>query len=199
MKRSKTSTIAPVLAAGVLAAFGLEGLNIVVRSYSLYSYEAGVILGALLGVAVHEYMHMKTARVYGCRAGFAFSNLGLLLTLASGVLRSINLLGFTRPPIAFIAPGYVVTYCREPSPRVQADIALAGPASNLMLAGLGYAIAQILPELGQGLALINTYLALFNLIPVPPLDGSQAIRGRPGLWALMLGLAVLMAYYPYIT
>jgi Zn-dependent protease len=60
-------------------------------------------------------------------------------------------------------------------------VALAGPASNLVLAvvlGLIYRFISA-PELQHVLSLfiyINLGLMLFNLIPVPPLDGSKLLK-----------------------
>ena len=66
-------------------------------------------------------------------------------------------------------------------------VGAAGPATNLAL-GLGFALFYHLlkltglmqPAMVGGLAwavLINTILAFFNLIPVPPLDGSRIVAG----------------------
>ncbi|MGI6103294.1 MAG: site-2 protease family protein [Patescibacteria group bacterium] len=61
-------------------------------------------------------------------------------------------------------------------------VALAGPASNFLLAtilGLAYQLLGDQPILGLVLILtmqINLFLMLFNLLPVPPLDGSKIIR-----------------------
>jgi Zn-dependent protease len=64
-------------------------------------------------------------------------------------------------------------------------VALAGPASNLVLAiflGLSYRIAMIFTtipeEVGQLFLIaiiINIVLAVFNSVPIPPLDGSKII------------------------
>lgn len=62
-------------------------------------------------------------------------------------------------------------------------VALAGPASNLLLALILNVLAAILPgiipglsaELFQFMALINVFLAAFNMLPIPPLDGSSII------------------------
>ena len=74
------------------------------------------------------------------------------------------------------------------SPRTDMmKIAFAGPASNLLLAVIGGVLLRIL--IGSSLfheaiivtliffTQINIALAVFNLIPIPPLDGSQIFSG----------------------
>ena len=71
-------------------------------------------------------------------------------------------------------------------------VAAAGPATNLMLAMIGAIVLGLLargvaapPEglLGFAIAslysfiLINIFLALFNLLPIPPFDGSHIVEG----------------------
>lgn len=70
-------------------------------------------------------------------------------------------------------------------------VALAGPGMNLLLALLAaFALAAVLavveaPTLGnlflianlQNFLLINVFLALFNLLPVPPFDGGHVVEG----------------------
>lgn len=63
-----------------------------------------------------------------------------------------------------------------------AIVALAGPFSNVILAvilAVVYVVAlPLLPPLayfaGRGIAL-SLYLALFNMLPIPPLDGSKLL------------------------
>jgi Zn-dependent protease len=63
--------------------------------------------------------------------------------------------------------------------RDTAIIALAGPASNLLLAFIASASFRFVPlELFSPLATfisLNIGLALFNLLPIPPLDGSKIV------------------------
>lgn len=68
-------------------------------------------------------------------------------------------------------------------------IALAGPAMNLLLAfilvGLarvGFAInSEQVTDLFIQMAQLSLVLCFFNLIPVPPLDGSHVLRGLVGM------------------
>jgi Zn-dependent protease len=57
-------------------------------------------------------------------------------------------------------------------------VALAGPASNVVFAVLLAAIAMVWPfgvDILFRAAFISLFLALFNMIPVPPLDGSKIL------------------------
>lgn len=66
-----------------------------------------------------------------------------------------------------------------------AMVAVAGPLTNIVLAVAVAAIYRLLPETSQYLMLykdilafvvsINIWLAIFNLVPIPPLDGSKVL------------------------
>lgn len=73
-------------------------------------------------------------------------------------------------------------------------VAAAGPATNFLLALVGAAALGIVSAAGepgalvmQGLysfILINLFIGLFNLLPIPPFDGSHIIEGAmPPRWA----------------
>jgi Zn-dependent protease len=78
-----------------------------------------------------------------------------------------------------------IDWARLRSPRNDpVKVALAGPASNFVLAILFAALARVAPSQGfwaplgaMGLAGVvwNCALGLFNLIPIPPLDGSWVL------------------------
>jgi Zn-dependent protease len=97
----------------------------------------------------------------------------------------------------FPAFGYAkpvpVNLSRLRKPRQQALwVSLAGPAVNIVLSAVGYVICRAtlhqvaftaagtyIPAIftfGETLGLVNLILAVFNLIPIPPLDGSAIIE-----------------------
>ncbi len=73
--------------------------------------------------------------------------------------------------------------------RDAALISLAGPASNLILASLLSLVAKLfglplLALIATPLIIMNVNLAIFNLLPVPPLDGAKILYGfLPISWA----------------
>ena len=89
--------------------------------------------------------------------------------------------------------------------RHMAVTALAGPASNLLLAAVlarlvVTRVSGVTQELIAWVILINLFLAVFNLLPIPPLDGSRLLplvlseRGRELYWKFQeFGFLVLFA------
>lgn len=96
-------------------------------------------------------------------------------------------------PIFGWAKPVPVNFGRLNNPRLgMMLVAAAGPGMNLLLATLGavalglYAGTLVAPPVGvseyvfgglQLFILINVFLALFNLLPIPPFDGSHIVEG----------------------
>lgn len=85
-------------------------------------------------------------------------------------------------------------------------VALAGPATNLALLTIAGLLARIspagtsLPYLFGVVALVNGWLMMFNLLPIPPLDGSKvlylALEKRPDIIQLLEknGMIILLLF-----
>ena len=151
-----------------------------------------VAIMLLVGFPVHEFAHALTAY----RLGDATAKLLGRLTLNPIV--HFDPLGGTLLAVSFIASGFGFGWAK-PTPirpgnlagghRGEALVAAAGPISNLVLAAaaalpLRYilanpALAEQLPSLVIQVLFffvyINLVLMVFNLIPIPPLDGSKVL------------------------
>ncbi|MCE4602674.1 MAG: hypothetical protein F7C08_02270 [Desulfurococcales archaeon] len=160
----------PIALAAITLAIG--GDNVLEPRF----YASGYFAGILAGFILHELAHRQVARRYGMHAEFIAYPPGLLITLASVLL-----------PIIILAPGYVRTYTFYGyNPRGFINSVAAGPAVNIVLALLGmtYHATTGSPWAWQ-FSWVNGLIAVFNLLPVPPLDGDKILRSNTRLWAAM--------------
>lgn len=155
--------------------------------YSLLISSLAVITGFLF----HELAHKFTAQRYGAWAEFRMYPLGLLLALI-----------FSFAGFIFAAPGAV--YIQGMISRSQnAKISLSGPAMNLIVGAiftLAWAVLPVGNLMGLGLrivGLVNLFLAAFNLLPVPPMDGSKIFRWNPILYMCALGTSIVLLLFAW--
>ncbi len=144
--------------------------------------EIWVFIMALVGVSTgfiaHELAHKFTAQRFGCWAEYRMWEMGLLIALFLVV--AFRLL-FIAPGAVYIVPGF-----RGITRQEDGIISASGAVANL-------AVGCVFLLVGFGFgASINAWLALFNMLPVPPLDGSKVIRWNPGAWAGIAGGALLL-------
>jgi len=141
----------------------------------------------------HELAHKYVAIKYGCFARYQMWKKGLMFALALAIL--------TGGRFVFAAPGAVMIYTafrdghgvRQVSltAKQNALISAAGPAMNIMIALLFLPVATGSDFFGT-IVRINAFLALFNLLPFPPLDGSKIIWYNFLLWGVMVGLSFFL-------
>lgn len=148
------------------------------------------IIVLLFSAILHEIAHGYEAERLGDdtarRAGRLTLNPLVHLDLFSSVLMPIFLLWATNGAFFFAAAKPVPYDPRNlKNPRSgAAKIALAGPLTNFLLAvifGIAVRISSLFPVSDAFVALlaliayINIILAIFNLVPIPPLDGSRIL------------------------
>jgi Zn-dependent protease len=159
---------------------------------------------ALFAITLHEVAHGWMARLFGDRTAQMLGRLSLNpmrhidpvgTLLVPGVLLAIGgpLIGWAKPvPVA-------TSSLRHPR-RAMAMVALAGPVANLVMAALWCGILAVIARINGNETLmnwialmaeagiwVNVVLALFNLLPVPPLDGGRVLAGMlPSRWGSRL-------------
>ncbi|MCX7101435.1 MAG: site-2 protease family protein [Methylobacter sp.] len=154
------------------------------------------VLPVVFAITVHEVAHGWIAKKYGDNTA------SLLGRLTLNPIKHVDLVGTIILPgiLLMTGTGFIFGWAK-PVPvdprnfknplRDMALVALAGPVSNLLMA-VGWALiarmgvtigtqteAISLPLIYTGIAgiSINLALAMINLLPIPPLDGSRILTG----------------------
>lgn len=150
-------------------------------------------LAVIIGIVIHESAHALAAYALGDKTARSRGRVSL------NPLKHIDPFGTILLPLLMIAAGGPVFAFAKPVPiylgnlkhpkRDELLISLAGPASNIVLACLGAlllsgvvngsvwatAAGSIVAEFALTFIFVNLSLAFFNLIPLPPLDGSSIL------------------------
>ena len=120
-----------------------------------YAVALGYALLLMVSVLAHELAHALSAKVFGWPSTEI----------------ELNLWG-----------GHTQFIAHDATPGKSLAVSLAGPASNLVIAGVGWYLIQTLEPSGvTGLladvtVLVNFLVGLFNLLPGNPLDGGRLVE-----------------------
>lgn len=144
----------------------------------------------LLSISVHEYSHAFFANKYGDDTAKKLGRLTL------NPFKHIDLVGSVIMPLAAFASGFALIGWAKPVPvdrrkfndplKDDAVVSFAGPLSNFVLSALLFVLFIISVNIfGEQNSIIsnllwygvflNVFLFAFNLLPIPPLDGSHIL------------------------
>lgn len=159
-------------------------------------YRAAVwIVPLIIAIVFHEVAHGWVARFLGDPTAADAKRLSF------NPLRHVDPIGTVILPLSLAMSGAPVFGWAKPVP-VRADrlrdprsgmmlVALAGPGMNMLLATLGaiglglvlgmadelVGVARFTAYMLSSFVAVNVFLALFNLLPLPPFDGGHLVEG----------------------
>ena len=150
-------------------------------------------VAVILGIVIHESAHAAAAWALGDKTARSRGRVSLNplnhIDPFGTILLPLLMLAAGGPVFAFAKP--VPVYLNKHPKRDEVLVSVAGPASNIALAclaaalmrltygnlytSMSFALASQIMNFGATFIVVNLSLAFFNLIPIPPLDGSSII------------------------
>jgi len=149
-------------------------------------------VAVIVGIVIHESAHAAAAWALGDKTARSRGRVPLNHIDPFGtILLPLLMLAAGGPVFAFAKPVPVYLNNLKHPKRDEVLVSVAGPASNIALAclaavlmratygslytSMSFAVASQIMNFGATFIVVNLSLAFFNLIPIPPLDGSSII------------------------
>ena len=190
-KELKHISIAALLVMGIGISIGLYvnfGAGYAVWTKGMIAVFSVCILSSFL---VHELAHKFTAQKRGLWAEFRLTITGALLTFISVFV-----------PFKVIAPGAMMISGTSDR-RGILKISIAGPITNIIFAAVFYAVAFTLPLTNYSyifmvIGFVNSFMAVFNLIPFGVFDGYKIFSVDKKAWAIIFIPSVILTIFGYL-
>jgi len=141
----------------------------------------GIAVALVVGITFHEFSHAFIADQLGDHRPRA---LGRVTLNPVAHIDPIGALVFVVAGFGWGRPVPVNVYALRPGRIGMAMVAAGGPAANVIVAVAGAVIYRVLEisgvdgfglDLAFWIVLYNLLLAIFNLLPIPPLDGYNVL------------------------
>ena len=143
-------------------------------------------LAVTLGFAFHEIAHKLTAQHFGAISFFKAWIFGLVFSLFSsflGVLIAI--------PGATVVRGWL-------NKKEDGIVSIAGPAWNVFIGLVCVLLAIAFPKIEEVfvfVGFVNLWLAFFNMLPIPSLDGSKVLHWNKAVYLSSMAVIVILVLY----
>jgi Zn-dependent protease len=165
--------------------FGIPSLSVTLVAISFISVSLGFIL--------HELSHRVVANFYGAYAEFRMWKTGVIIALTTSLLGFI----FAAPGAVYIHPKADMWGRVKSITKIENGIiSIAGPVTNVLLALVFFLVNKIYPlgDIASYGVFINLWLGFFNMLPIPPLDGSKVFAWDVRVWLTSTVILGILAF-----
>ena len=181
--------IRDLIIAFIVLSFAFAISNVGIDAHGIISILPIVMFGVGVGFLLHELGHKYVAVKYGYHSRFKLWPLGLLISFASAFIGMV-----------FAFPGEAYIDSDDIPDDVNGKISIAGPMANMVLALIFIVIAALIYPLKLYSGIfnllflictvgfsVNSFLALFNLIPLYTFDGTKVFK-----WSALYGIIAIV-------
>lgn len=185
-----SSLILGFLFSSALRYFNFSGVSSIFVNFLI---STAIVAPALI---FHELAHKFVSQKYGCVANYVLWPMGavisILLSLTTGFIFAalgavmISTKYSTRLGYKFIGL----------SNEELGKIAWAGPMTNFGMAILGFVLYPFAPQILNVFVQINLVIALFNMMPFPPLDGAKIFVWSRMIWGGTTAAVAILLFLP---